>query len=127
MSTTKPQFIKTGNAYGPITFEKGRLFPAIDTTEFRQTVEESGSGAVQVTTHGKPQRWLEADFGFLSGTQMDNVSGFIKDNTVDGKAHTFTFVDEYGTSHTVRWWSDNLPVKTAGNYKKHIKMILRVE
>jgi hypothetical protein len=122
-----PIFTKTSNAYTPITFEKGRLFPATDTLEPRQTVQESGSGAVQVCTHGGPQQWLEADFGFLSSTQMANLSGFLQDPTVDFKAHTFTFTDENAVDYEVRWWSDNLPRQTTRNFKKNIKMLLRVE
>jgi len=122
-----PQLTKAGNAYTPFTFEKGRFLPVSEPDQPRQLRGIAGGGQVKIADLGDPEEYFDIIINRVSKTNRDNLEGFITDSTVNYSENTFTFVDENSTSHTVRWWSDNLnnPQVKGGLY--NLRLILRKE
>jgi len=123
---SKPKFTNSDSST-TITFERGRSFPATDNIEPNQITNESGAGYVQVITNGMAKRYLQCNFGHLSESQMTNLYAFLSDAKVNYKAHTFTFTDENGTDHTVRYWSDNFSRDTEHSLMQSVEILLKVE
>jgi len=123
-----PKFVKSGNAYSPFTFEKGRTMPVKEPINPNQTIGKAVGGAVKVANHGTAEQLREIEIKNVSETNRNNLIGFIQDSTVNYSLNTFTFVDEDSTSHTVRLWNAKkliFPQTKGGLFK--IKLTVRDE
>lgn len=91
---------------GPYIIDGGTLAPYEQADQTNQRFDIDGDGGV--ITHSVPWdvEYFRAKFR-CSKDIADGIRNFIKYG-MNYRANTFTFVDPFGASHTVRYWDNKI-------------------
>ena len=118
-----PKFTKTG--YSDLSFGRGLLYPVEKPQQVLQAVDRTAGGSLQVENLGVTLNSRLLRLRGLSGTIFTNLRTW-HSTVANGAVNTFTYVDEDGTSHTVRWLDDTLNMPEYFNGRYSVEIVLEV-
>lgn len=121
-------FIKSG--LSNLTMERGRAVPySPDEIEPNQLMELTESDNPIVVDYGSSLNFITLELTNLSKDQYDgSVNGlktWFQSTEINWAANSFTMVDEFGVSNTVRWWQKtfSMPVFSNGRYSISFRLL----
>jgi hypothetical protein len=90
-----------------LQFEVNISYPASRPVRKVQNIDRTASGTLRVESYGVTVRTFPLNFVDITTTDYDNLVDFY-DNTTNGALYSFTYYDEDGATHTVRFTDDTL-------------------
>ena len=118
-----PKFTKTG--YSDLEFGRGLLYPVEKPQRLTQVVERTAGGSLQVENLGVTINTRVLRLRGLSAAVFTALRTW-HSATAQGAVNTFTYVDEDGSSNTVRWLDDTLNAPEYFNNRFSVEILLEI-
>lgn len=93
-----------------VTLAAGRRYPIYDPVSHNVVVNYSEGGQAYCYDKGVTEKFFHLDFYHLGAADHAALADFHQ-NVVVGPRESFTFTDESGADHTVRWMDNKYPLK----------------
>lgn len=90
-----------------VEFEVSISYPARRPLRKSQVLDRTAAGTLRVESYGVTVRTFPLRFFKITETDYDNLVDFF-DNKANGALNSFTYYDEKGVTHTVRFINDDL-------------------
>lgn len=114
-----------------LTLERGRLFPVSSPITINQENYLTEDMNPKVVDYGATAQLLAIE---LDGLSKDNYNGAVNglytwfaSSTINWCENSFTLVDEYGSSHTVRLWQKEFDMQQVGPNRYQLSLTLLKE
>jgi hypothetical protein len=85
-----------------LAFSKGVNYPVRAPREKVQAIDRTAAGALEVESLGTIIKRLSLDFSNLTAADYAGLLNWF-DNVAGGAANSFTYTDQDGADHLVRW------------------------
>ena len=114
-----------------LTIQRGRAFPVRNPHKPNQIRHLTENNQAKVISFGQALRLVELQVG---GLNADNYNGAVNglqtwfsSSQINYSLNSFTMIDEYGESNTVRLWQDDFEVVETEPGIFAIKVTLKIE
>lgn len=117
-----PQFVKSGVP----TVELSRVsgFPDVEPLVLNQFVGVSDANTVKVASLGPPMGTIVLQFKQLTRTDRANIYAFFDHPLVNYGRNAFTFIDNFGVSHSVQYLEPQLALPLVSKENVSFDLIL---